>query len=409
MPWYAYIALRHLFPKGKRLPFFTFMSVTGVALGAMLLVIVISVFNGFGHELRKVIAETSGDLKLHNGRIVEDYEKEIATLLADPRVEAAAPAAFGFVMLQSRRSPIFPPVQGIDLNEEEKVVPIRKYIYDGSLDDLDDDSVLISSGIANTLRIRVGDEVDIYTPLMIEKLKQDEILLPRQMRVAGVFETGFNKIDESLVLTSLRTMQDLYGLGEGVHAIKIKLAPGIDADQAAIDLQDGFDPPLRVSSWIDSNADFLAIIEFEKRMMFFLLLFIVIVGSFSIATSLLTAVVRKTREIGLFAAMGASSSQIAACFCLQGFAVGVVGTAIGFVIGFWILSMRDGITDALFWIIGGKEQSMEFYFFSRLPVHIETTDLIVIAVFAVVIATLAGLVPAMKAGRLRPAEALRNE
>lgn len=409
MPWYLYIAIRHLFPKGKRMPFFTIMSVTGVALGTMLLVIVISVFNGFGHELRRIISETSGDLKVMNGRIFEDYESRIETLEQSPLVEGAAPSAFGMVMLQSRNRPLFPAVQGIDLEQEQKVVPIDEYIYHGSLDDLDDDSILVSSGIANTLGLRVGDEVDVYTPLMLEKLKQDEILLPRLMRVAGLFETGFNKIDENLIITTLRTMQDLYGMGDGVHAIKVKLKKGVDEERAAAQLQELFEPPFRVSTWLESNADFLAIIQFEKRMMFFLLLFIIIVGSFSIATSLLTSVVRKTREIGLFAAMGATSRQIAACFCLQGFAVGLVGTACGFILGFSILSMRESITNALFWIIGSREQSMEFYFFSRLPVHIEALDLTLIAVFAVAIATLAGLIPAIKAGRLKPVEALRSE
>lgn len=409
MPWYLYIAMRHTFPKGKRWPFFTIMSVTGVVLGTMLLVVVISVFNGFGHAIRKVVADTSGDLKVMNGDIFDDYESKIDRLLESPLVRAASPSAFGMVMLQHRNRPIFPAVQGIDIDRERNVVPIDSYLYDGSLEDLDDDSLLISSGIANTLRLFVGDEVEVYTPLMLQKLKQDEILLPQLMRVAGVFETGFAKIDENLIITTLRSMQHLYGMGEGVHAIKVKLEDGIDADQAAAALDPLFDPPFRVSTWIESNADYLAIIQFEKRMMFFLLLFIVIVGSFSIATSLFTSVVKKTREIGLFAAMGATSRQIVACFCLQGFAVGVVGTILGFAAAFGILSMRDPITDAIFWVVGSKEQAMEFYFFSSLPVHYQQSDLVIIAVFAVVIATLAGVIPAVKAGMLKPVEALRNE
>lgn len=409
MPWYLYIAIRHLFPQGKRLTFFTFMSVTGVALGVMLLVVVISVFNGFGHELRKIIEETSGDLKVSGGAMFEDYWEQIELLEADPMVEAAAPFAYGIVMMQSRNRPVFPAIQGIDLRKEKEVVPIDSYMVAGALDELDDDSIIVSSGVANVLGLRIGEEVDVYTPLMIERIKQDEILLPRTMRIVGVFETGFTRIDDNLIVTTLRTMQDLYGLGEAVHSIKIKTAEGIDPDKAAVLLQEKLEPPFRVSTWIESNEDFLAIIQFEKRMMFFLLLFIIIVGAFSITTSLLTTVVRKTREIGLFASMGATSRQITACFCFQGFWVGVAGTVLGFLIGFGILSMRDAITNAIFWLVGSKEQTLEFYFFSRLPVYSETSDMIVIAVFAVAIATLAGLLPAFKAGRLKPVEALRNE
>lgn len=409
MPWYLYIAIRHTFPKGKVWPFFTIMSVTGVVLGTMALVTVLSVFNGFGHAIRQVVSETSGDLKVMNGRIFEDYEDKINVLKESDLVESAAPAAFGVVVLQAGNRPIFPAVQGVDILEERNVVPIDRYVYSGSLDDMDDDSILVSAGIANTLQIRTGDIVDVYTPLMIERLKHDEVLLPREMRVAGTFETGFAKIDENTIITTLRSMQDLYGLGEGVHAIKVKLKKGVDAELAAQELQPLFDRPFRVSTWLESNAEYLAIIQFEKRMMFFLLLFIVLVASFSIAISLFTSVVKKTREIGLLTSMGATGKQLMACFCLQGLAVGIVGTALGFALSFLVLSMRESITDLLFMLIGGKERGMEFYFFSELPVHYVPSDLILIAVLAVTIATLAGLIPAIKASRLRPVEALRSE
>lgn len=409
MPWYLYIALRQLFPQDKRLPFFTLMSLIGVSLGTMVLVVVISVFNGFGHQLRSIISDTQGDLKLMNGRAFADYDAIAEKLLADPRVVGVSPSAWGYVMLQIGNRPVFPAVQGIDVAAEREVVPIDRYIYRGALDDLDDDSVVLSSGIANTLGIGVGDVVDVYTPLMLEKLKRDEVLLPRAMRVAALFESGFSKIDENTILVTLRAMQDLYGLGESVHALKMKLQPGLDDDEVAADLQTQFKAPFRVSTWMESNADYLAIIAFEKRMMFFLLLLIVIVGSFSIATSLFTSVVRKMREIGLFAAMGATSGQIAACFCMQGFAVGVSGTLLGFAMGFGILGIRESITDFLFWLIGSKQHAMEFYFFNRLPVHVEPSDIATIGVFTIVIATLASLVPAYKAARLKPVEALRSE
>lgn len=409
MPWYIYIALRHLFPQ-RRLPtFFTLLSVIGVAVGVMVLIVVISVFNGFGYQIRKVVAETSGDLKLISGGIFEDYEGKIETLLQNPLVKAASPSAFGVVMLQEGNRPIFPNVQGIEVDAARQVVPLDGYVTSGSLDELDDDSLLISSGVSYTLRLGVGDEVEIYSPLMLEKLKREEVLLPRVMRIVGVFETGFGKIDENLIITTLRCMQDMYGMGEGAHAINIKLVNTADPEAAAASIQSMFKPPYRVSSWLESNAEYLAIIEFEKRMMFFILLFIVIMGSLSISTSLMTTVVRKTREIGLFASMGATRGQIAACFCAQGLAVGVFGTAAGFALALTALSFRDSITDAIFWMIGSKQQTVEFYFFSQLPVHRDPGDLLIIAVFSVSIATLAGLLPAYRASTLKPVEALRNE
>jgi len=146
MPWYGYIALRHLFPKGKRFPFFTFMSMTGVALGVALLIVVISVFNGFGHEIRSRIAETYGDLRVEKpGSILYDYESVLNTLRADKNVAEASPYAHGVVMLQQGNRPVFPAIQGIELETERSVVPIEEHLVSGELEDFDDDSVFVSS------------------------------------------------------------------------------------------------------------------------------------------------------------------------------------------------------------------------------------------------------------------------
>jgi len=140
-----------------------------------------------------------------------------------------------------------------------------------------------------------------------------------------------------------------------------------------------------------------------------LLLFIILVASFSIMSSLLTTVVRKTREIGLLGALGASPRQIAACFCVQGFLIGLIGTASGLALGFGFLHVRNDLL-LLFTKLTGSQATLErFYQFSRVPAHIESIDLVVIIVGTIAISTLAGIFPAWRASRLKPVEALRNE
>jgi len=409
MPWYLYIALRHLFPSGRRLPFFTLMSLAGVALGVALLLVVISVFNGFGHEIRGRIAETFGDLRVEGAGILRDHQSLARRLRDDERVAEVAPYAHGMVMMQRGDRPAFPAVQGIDVQAEQAVLPVDEHLLSGSIDALDDGTALVSSGVANALGLRVGSEVEVYTPLMLDRLKRDEILLPRSLRVAGIFHTGWHAVDESTVLVTLRLMQELYGLGDGVHGLKVKAAEGFEPQALAMALNRELDPPLRVFSWIDSNREFLAILQFEKRMMFFLLFFIVIVSAFSITSSLLISVIRKTREIGLYASLGATSRQIAACFCLQGLAIGLGGAGAGFALGFSLLRFRNQIVNLVASAMGIRDSMAETYGFSFLPARVESADLAAIGILSVVIATLAGLLPAFKASRLKPAEALRSE
>jgi len=410
MPWFGYIALRHLFPKGKRFPFFTFMSITGVALGVAVLIVVISVFNGFGHEIRSRIAETYGDLRVEKrGDFIYDYESVLETLRSDENVLQASPYAHGVVMLQWLNRPVFPAIQGIELDSEIDVVPIEEKLVLGSLDDFDDDSIFISSGISDLLGIYPGHEVEIYTPLLLERLKMDQIILPRVVRIAGVFHTGWESIDENTIISTLRTMQELYGLGEGVHGIKIRLNESRDTVEESMRLQTVLESGFSVFSWMDSQQEFLAVLEFEKRMMFFLLFIIIIVSAFSIMSSLLISVIRKTREIGLLGAMGASDKLIAACFCLQGLFIGISGTVVGFGLGFTLLGFRNEITQGISSLMGLGDSMAQFYMFSYLPVHIEVSDLVLIALLSVLVATLAGLIPAYKASKLKPVEALRSE
>ncbi|MEM9160332.1 MAG: ABC transporter permease, partial [Verrucomicrobiota bacterium] len=331
MPWYVYIALRHLFPKGKWFPLFTVISALGPGIGVFLIVTVISVFNGFGHEIRSKISELQGDILVQKRGLFDDHEKIAVQLLENDSVVQSAPYAHGIVMLQKDNLPTYPAIQGIDPDLEEGVVPIDQYLIDGDMDSFYDDSVILSVGLARSVRVEVGDEVDIYTPLMFQRYEQDEVLLPRTMEVAAIYETGWAEVDANTVLCTLRTMQDFYGLGDSVHGIKLKLVDGADQDRIASELNSQLPPNYRAYTALSTKAAFLAAVEMEKRMMFFLLFMIVLVACLSILSSLLVSVLRKQREIGLFSAIGANAKQIAICFCLQGLAVGMVGTACGFI------------------------------------------------------------------------------
>ena len=409
MPWPLYLALKQLFPSGRRFPFFTAISVLGVALGVALLVVVMCVMGGFGTEIRRMIVETEGEVQVKARGFVENYPAVVRRIEAVPGVRAATPYASGAVMIECGGKAAFPMVRGIDPASVGRVTRLADYVVDGSLDAIDDDSVVLSSELARVVGASVGDRIEIYSPLLIDKLKNDEVFLPRQVRVVGILRIGHQQLDLSTVYTTLHLAQDLYGLGSDVHGIDVRLMPGVDEDDAAARINAVLGPDIRAFSWMDSFSDFLWVLGLEKSMIFFLLLFIVIVAAFSVTSSLLISVVRKTREIGLLGALGARPRQVAACFCAQGLFIGVLGTVLGLCLGFTALYVRNDVVLGLARLTQRQEVLERFYQFSELPYHVDGHDIALLVVLTIVISTLAGLLPAWRAARLKPVEALRSE
>ncbi len=410
MPWPLYLALKQLFPTG-RISFFTLISFLGVGLGVALMLVSTSVMGGFGHQIQRMIIDTQGEVQIRaRAPIGAPVTDAVAAACAkQPHITALAPYAAGYVMLENGNRPAFPMIQGFDYEQMKKVIPLDRYIIAGSLDDLDDDSIILSSILANTVGARLGDKISIYSPLMMERLKNNEILLPREVRVAGIFQIGHQQLDSSTVICSLRLMQDLYGLGKFIHGYNVRLAPGADADVVAAALNQSLPPDVHALTWFESNADFQAVLSFERNMIFFLLTFIIVVAAFSITSSLLMSVVRKTREIGLLGAMGGKAREVALCFCAQGLVIGAGGTALGLALGFALLHYRNDLVHVIARFTMGQETFVKFYQFSSLPAYTASKDVVIIVVFSLFAATLAGLIPAWRAARLKPVEALRSE
>lgn len=409
MPWYFYLALKQLFPTGWVCSFFALVSIVGVMLGVMVLIIVQSVMNGFGHEIRKTIVETGGDIRIEGEVPIYEVEPMIDLAVAHPDVEAATPYAQGVVLLQHGNLPSFPYIRGIDLEREKGVVPIEEYLIMGSLADLDESTILLSSQLAATLGAQVGAVVDVYSPLMIDRLNNDEVFLPRELEVVGIFETGWNQVDSQTIICSLPLIQELYDLDDTVHGIAVRLKPRKNTDTVAVALNDKLPYPYQAFTSLDLNRDLLFVLRLEKSILFFIIIFVVLVATFSIASSLMTTVLRKTREIGILAALGAGPRDIALTFCIQGFLIGVVGSALGVVFALTALHYRNVIVQAFARLTNSEEALVKFYQFTNIPAHYLLSDFLVIIPVAILFSTLAGLLPAWRAARMKPSEALRSE
>jgi lipoprotein-releasing system permease protein len=161
MPWYVHLALKQLFPAGRRFPFFTAISVLGVALGVALLIVVTSVMGGFGYEIRRMIVETEGEVQIKARGLIGESAPLLKEVSRVPGVQAATPYASGVVMVMANGRPAYPAIRGLDLATVTGVVELSTYIRLGTLDDLDDDSVLVSSELARSLGVTIGDTLEV--------------------------------------------------------------------------------------------------------------------------------------------------------------------------------------------------------------------------------------------------------
>ena len=410
MKWYLYLALKQLFPSGRYISLFFIVSNIGVMLGVAVLLIVQSIMNGLGAEIRDKMANTDGHVRIHGSGIIYDTEPLIEIAKSLPEVEAVAPYAEGLAMMMGNSIPQFPFIKGIDVFEDDPVVPLQQYLRgDAKVEDLDDERVFLSIGLARAIGAYPGSTIELYSPLMLEKLKRDEVLLPRELTVAGIFQTGYNEVDSNSMVITLRLMQELYGLHDGSHGISLRLKNRDDAEAVALKLNEMLDSPYYATTWLDTNQARLFILNLEKTVMGFINLFIILIASFSIAVSLFTAVLKKTREIGLIGAIGASSFQIAGIYCFQGFLIGVTGSILGVLLTFGGLAVRGTIMEWIAWAAGDPTILQRFYGFEILPVRYEPIDFTITISLAIIGSTIAGLLPAFRAALLKPADALRNE
>lgn len=429
----TYLAWQGLFPY-KRLgsPFF-WIGTLGVGLGVMLLIIVISVMEGFGATYKQKIVELGGDIRVEGTGYISQPDSLLQTIEKDPAIAAAAPFGQGFMMIEHNHRPAFPVVRGIDPEREGKVVLYKKVdsieefgtnegkgaqlvtLGQEGINFLDDEGVFLSTLLAKQIGAKLGDSVDLYTPLMISKLGKDELLLPKSLKVTGIYQTGWHDFDQNTMLISLPTFQELYGLGDSVHGITLRLksegsntsnkAPEAVKTRLIGQLGSGYN----ISTWKELFRDFLWVLDLEKNMMFFLMLFVVLVAAFAMGAAQLMTVLRKTREIGLIMAMGSTTWAVSAIYALQGAIVGVIGVIVGNIFALTFLYFRNPILHTIAGWTGSTETLIQFYQFYDLPMSYSISDALIIGGAAVILATISGLVPAIMVSKLKPAEALRNE
>ena len=397
-------------------------------LGITVLIVVISVMTGFDRELRAKVLGFEPHIIVTSDGVMNDWRAIKAQIDNTPGIIASAPYVQGPVIADHNGRIVTPIIQGIEPDREQKIVDLKKLIKEGNAD-LNDDSALVGARLAAALGLTVGDKVTIYAAgnirSIIEELKrsqnnpkaksktladlENEVVMPADLTVTGIFESGRYDYDFNVVFVPLHIGQELYSLGDDVHGIAVETDDPYRAEAVKQALNRILQPQATAETWIDRNKDRFDAIRVERNVMFIILMFLIVIAAFSIMNTLITVTVQKTREIGIMKALGARTWQIVWVFLSQGMVVGVFGNAMGLALGMVLIRYRNEFKEWLAHTLHIQIFPADIYEFSSIPAQVVPHDVAIICISAFFICSFAALIPAYFAARLDPVKALRYE
>jgi lipoprotein-releasing system permease protein len=383
------------------------VSIVGVAVGVMALIIALALMTGMQAELRDRIVGASSHVYVYRiGGGFTDLPAEMARVKV-PGVVGVAPAIVGPGLLQSSRTAAaFVSFKGIDPALEPAVTDIASSMRRGSLAALAHrpegakDGVVLGLDLAETLHVDLGDLVWAVTAESTST-PFSTFRLPRQrpLEVVGIFKFGYDEVDTQMALVSLDTAASLLNR-EGPDMLELRLADMDAAPRIRDELQEQLGVGYQVEDWTHLNRSLYSALWLEKVAISLTIGLIVMVAALNIVASLVLLVMEKSRDIAILRTMGASARAIRTIFVLQGLTIGLVGTLVGATLG--VLLSRYADSHQLI------KLPSDVYQITYLPFHVEALDVTIVVVSAIAVCLLATIYPSRQAGRLDPAEALRN-
>ncbi|WP_017430602.1 lipoprotein-releasing ABC transporter permease subunit [Vreelandella jeotgali] len=405
------VGLRYVRAK-RRNHFISFISLTsmlGLTLGVAVLILVLSVMNGFDHELRTRILGMVPHTRIEATDGLTQWQALADRLTQRERVVGAAPYVEQQGMFSADGNNQGGMVTGIKPERERQVSIVDEHMQRGSLDELEPGSwnVVLGSALARQLGVGVGDRVTLLVP---EASITPAGVFPRLKRftVSGTFSVGA-ELDGRLAYANIADMQTLARLGDAVGGLRLELDDLFAASSETQAIVNDLGPGYRGRDWTFTQGNLFQAIQMEKRMIGLLLTVIIAVAAFNIVSTLVMVVTDKRADIAILRTIGATPRSIMGIFMVQGLAIGVIGIAIGVVAGI-LLALT--VSDLIGWVesaFGIHFLDAGVYFISELPSQLRSSDVINIVGAAFGLTFLSTLYPAWRAARVQPADVLRYE
>jgi lipoprotein-releasing system permease protein len=385
--------------------FISRLSTAGLVIGVALLILVMSIMNGFDKELRENILGIMPQAMIYHRHAIEDPEPLITDLKQQPHVLAASPFVQlqGLLSYQKRVSPVN--IFGIDAVQEQTTSKLPEYLPKGTLQKLakSEGAIVIGRGIADKLDVREQDSISLIVPV-------DGVAAPRikVVTVLAILDTHTD-IDNVLALMDIATAADVSGYPGQITGVRLKVDDLFAAPQIVRDIMQTLPADYYGSSWMRTHGSIYQSIQMSKNMVGMLLFLIIGIAAFNLVSTLIMVVVDKQGDIAILRTMGASSIEIMAIFMVQGGLIGFIGTSIGLVLGVGLSSVVTPFVQLIERIFGIQFLHSDVYPITYLPSEIVLADVITVVVTVLLVGLFVSLYPAWRASKIQPADALRYE
>lgn len=418
-----FLAMRYLKPQRSFVSIITLLAVLGPVLGVAVLIVVIAVMAGFQRDIRARIFDVQAHVQLRSQLhyIADPQPMLVALREAGCR---AVPTVEGPALVQTRTRVAPKIVKGMDPADGKALVQFSSKMVQGEFR-LGDDEAVVGESLARELGLHIGEKLIIHPTGKLEKRirinadgelepskDEEDMYVPEEVTVVGIFKLGMYEADSSLVLVNLDKADTVFDLPWGsAQSIQIwaddpfKLDPVLEL----IESKPKIFHDVNGLTWYQLNADYFAVLETEKQMQFFLLIFIMVVAGFSIMATLITVVIQKTREIGMLKALGTNPLAILMLFLMQGGIVGTIGVTLGTTLGLSVVRWRGELMAMMKSMFGIDFFPEQYYSLPVLPAEVVPHDVFLIVLSAFLICIFAAVIPAAYAASMTPCNALRSD